>query len=438
MRVLFDMAFIGKNTNVTGIPRVCFEYIRWSQPYLKQVGVDSEIVYTNSEGCFYAACCMPDWLGNINQIPNNNQLNEKYKRSRKWVKFTKVVYRPATGKVAKVLDWLSFRRAAHFVRDIPEARIRSIESQNMADRKLTIGTGDILFCGAYWHDELPSSYHKCKAQGAKIVILIHDILPITHQSEYNEHWAKKFERNLSAILLVSDLILTVSGFTKLAVIDFCRKKNIRVPRIETQYHGCDVVGMIAKNTDQYQIMSSTMLKKYNLKTQEYFLMVGSIEPKKQHSQVIDEFERLWMTGNQDVLIIVGRKGWMFENIVEKINSSSFKDIYLFWYDTISDEEINLLYQNAKAVVMASQAEGFGLPIIESLYLGTPVAANRIGVFEELISDHAVFFDIDKRGDLARVLMETQWDTVRSKVIDFVWPSWKEQSTELVNKLVLLE
>jgi len=101
---------------------------------------------------------------------------------------------------------------------------------------------------------------------------------------------------------------------------------------------------------------------------------------------------------------------------------------------VSDGELALLYRGAAALIQASEAEGFGLPLIEALSVGTPVLANDIPVFRELAGAHATFFDIHREGDLSekveRLLREG------SRPVDFSWPSWSVQARFLFGDLLV--
>lgn len=135
------------------------------------------------------------------------------------------------------------------------------------------------------------------------------------------------------------------------------------------------------------------------------LMVGTLEPRKRHALVLSAFERLWADGHDTALMIVGKKGWNVDELAERIRSHPEHGSRLFWFDNASDSDLVFAYANAKRVIQASAAEGFGLPLIEAAAHECPVLASDIPVFREVAGDSADYFvsgDVDSLVDaLAR-------------------------------------
>lgn len=123
-----------------------------------------------------------------------------------------------------------------------------------------------------------------------------------------------------------------------------------------------------------------------------FLMVSTVEPRKKYDQVLAAFEMLWNKGIDIHLQIVGRRGWNNEETIKKIETSSYLNKKLFWYDSgISDNELAILYQNCSVVLFASIAEGFGLSVVEASYYKKPLILRDIPVFREIAGENAFYF-----------------------------------------------
>jgi glycosyltransferase involved in cell wall biosynthesis len=96
-----------------------------------------------------------------------------------------------------------------------------------------------------------------------------------------------------------------------------------------------------------------------------FLMVGTVEPRKAHAPVLAAFERLWQDGVDAHLVIVGKQGWMMEDLATRLRTHPERGVRLFWFEGASDELLERLYAASTALIAASRGEGFGLPIVEA-------------------------------------------------------------------------
>ncbi|MBB3397902.1 glycosyltransferase family 1 protein [Rhizobium sp. BK060] len=114
-----------------------------------------------------------------------------------------------------------------------------------------------------------------------------------------------------------------------------------------------------------------------------FIMVGTLEPRKGHTVALEAFETLWSDGIDVKLTIVGKPGWGVEGLIQRIERHAEFGKRLFWCNGISDEELQKAYAESNALIAASYAEGFGLPIVEAAHLGKSVIASDIPVFREV-------------------------------------------------------
>jgi glycosyltransferase involved in cell wall biosynthesis len=122
-----------------------------------------------------------------------------------------------------------------------------------------------------------------------------------------------------------------------------------------------------------------------------FLMVGTIEPRKGHAQALAAFEQLWAAGENIGLIIAGKPGWSTETLLERLRIHPEAGSRLHWLQQPGDADLARLYAGASGLLVASEGEGFGLPIVEAARAGLRVLARDIPVFREIAGDHAVWF-----------------------------------------------
>ncbi len=143
-----------------------------------------------------------------------------------------------------------------------------------------------------------------------------------------------------------------------------------------------------------------------------FLMVGTIEPRKAHLQVIEAFTQLWAQGHDIYLVIVGREGWVdlaaserrdIPKVLVQLRHHPEKHKHLHWLDNISDEYLEKLYASSSCLLAASWGEGFGLPLIEAAHHQLPILARDIPVFREVAGPHASYFTAADASSLANAI-----------------------------------
>jgi glycosyltransferase involved in cell wall biosynthesis len=169
-----------------------------------------------------------------------------------------------------------------------------------------------------------------------------------------------------------------------------------------------------------------------------FLMVGTLEPRKGHSVALEAFEKLWDEGMDVGLTIVGKPGWGVEPLVRRIEKHREYGKRLIWLNGISDDELLKAYADSDALVAASYAEGFGLPIVEAGHFGKPVIASDIPVFREVTASgqNCRFFTSGSPESLAQTIrsfVNADTDvTVDASTTKAVGGgiSWKESAGEL--------
>lgn len=112
----------------------------------------------------------------------------------------------------------------------------------------------------------------------------------------------------------------------------------------------------------------------------FSLMVGTLEPRKGHADILAAFSELWRQGVDDRLVLVGRMGWAVEGLRDAIRTHPEHGDKLLWFDDVGDLELQRIYQACQGVIIASHAEGFGLPLIEALGHDKPVLARDLPIF----------------------------------------------------------
>jgi glycosyltransferase involved in cell wall biosynthesis len=166
-------------------------------------------------------------------------------------------------------------------------------------------------------------------------------------------------------------------------------------------------------------------------------MVGTLEPRKRHAQVLDAFELLWEQGLEVELHIVGRRGWLVDQLIERLTQHPRSGQQLVWREDASDEELAEGYASSSALISASAGEGFGLPLIEAARYGLPIIARDLPVFREILGENAFYFSGNEAHDLAQaleqwLLAESRGDTITPHAIEF--QSWPDSAAQILQEL----
>ncbi len=202
-------------------------------------------------------------------------------------------------------------------------------------------------------------------------------------------------------------IAAVSNFSK---SEINRIYNIDPKKISIVYNGIGKPPLIdAKD-------ANLILEKFKI-TKPYFLCLGTLKPNKNISFLIKSFSRFLSrqknTTSAYQLVIAGKKGWLFDDIFKTVKEEAIEDKIVFT-DYIDEIEKWALYQNAYATILPSTYEGFGIPALESMKFGTPVIVSNIPPFEEVVAGNGLIFDLAKKDDLLKKMLEITDPKVRSK------------------------
>ncbi|MCL4353983.1 glycosyltransferase family 4 protein [Patescibacteria group bacterium] len=185
-------------------------------------------------------------------------------------------------------------------------------------------------------------------------------------------------------------------------------------------------------------------KKFGIKG-KYILFVGTLQPRKNISKLIEAFSMI--KDRKDLsLVVVGKKGWMYEEILAAPDKFGVKENVLF-LDYVDDSDLPSLYKNAECFVLPSLYEGFGLPILEAMKFGCPVLASNVSSLPEAGGDAAIYFDPNSAQDIAKNLESiTQNPKLREEMVKkgyeqikkFSWEKTAKQTLQALEELAVKE
>lgn len=131
---------------------------------------------------------------------------------------------------------------------------------------------------------------------------------------------------------------------------------------------------------------------------KYILFVGTLQPRKNIERLIEAFSQI--SHKKVVLVIVGKKGWLFDSILQAPEKYNVEKRVHFM-DFVSDEQLKVLYENAEFFILPSLYEGFGLPVLEAMQYGCPVITSNISSLPEVGGDAALYVNPEDTKDLAK-------------------------------------
>ncbi len=331
------------------------------------------------------------------------------------------------------------RRYTHGLLGIPDIA---------ADTAVDVMPGDAFygadFCPA---DVLQAAaagiYRRWRDAGASVHFLVHDILPVTRPEFFPEHAGDTHADWLRAIAVEADSLICISQAVADETQAWLQADGVQSDAaFPVLHHGADLDRSFPSTglpEDAAHVLGV-------LRGADSFLMVGTIEPRKGHLQAIEAFEALWREGSQAKLVIVGREGWAslpsgqrrnIPRTMDKLRRHPESGKRLIWLSDISDQYLERVYQASSCLLFASEAEGFGLPLIEAARHGKPIIARDIAVFREIAGEHAYYFSGQTPEALARAVQD--WIALNKAgkapaSSGLAWNTWRQNAGRLLTLL----
>jgi glycosyltransferase involved in cell wall biosynthesis len=333
-----------------------------------------------------------------------------------------------TGAVARLAAELANFQVSH-------DRLRRImDEEELAGTALRIARGDVMVVlGAFWVIENAiERFVRVKQQGGRLVVLIHDLIPVTNPEYCEASLTDSFKMFCGHVLQIADLVLTVSDYSGRKVSEFLASIGLAPPPIRT-------LRSAHKSLDVREAVQPS-IRMSGLLSRPFVLYVSTIEIRKNHTLLFRIWKELIRRHGADKvpkLIWVGRQGWRVSDLMDQLESTRFLEGHIQLVHGLSDAELAMLYKAAVFTAFPSFEEGWGLPIGESLIFGTPVAASNASSIPEVAGDLVAYedphnlwasyalyermiFDAGFRGDFASRIAER-----------FTPRTWTEVAADLV-------
>ncbi|MEI7817413.1 MAG: glycosyltransferase family 1 protein, partial [Desulfuromonadales bacterium] len=211
-----------------------------------------------------------------------------------------------------------------------------------------------------------------------VVVTLHDLIPIKHPE--TEKFAAQVYWRLQIPIAAkrSNFIITDSEYARQEIIDDFK---IEPERIKATMLGFNPAMLEQRNAEE----GRTILNSYGL-PDGYILYVGTIQPRKNIDSLIEAYALLRKDNKETPkLVIVGRKGWLYDRLFNRIMELGLAEEVLFT-GFVPDEELPFIYDSALVFAYLSLFEGFGLPPLEAMACGVPVVVSNTTSLPEVVGD----------------------------------------------------
>ncbi len=213
------------------------------------------------------------------------------------------------------------------------------------------------------------------ATSAKLVATIHDLAFLKFPQFFSRRGNSVFRRSLKILLKRADMLICSSQST----MEDCREYGFSSDRLRH----------VPLGVSRPMVMTTfgQIKNRYNL-PDDYLLFVGTLEPRKNLSQLIEALATLGESVPD--LVVVGASGW--GDLPDDINHPSRSKARVHFVGFVQPSDLGAIYSSAQVLCYPSLMEGFGLPILEAMSYGTPVVTSKGSSTQEVAGNAAVLVD----------------------------------------------
>jgi glycosyltransferase involved in cell wall biosynthesis len=281
------------------------------------------------------------------------------------------------------------------------------------------------------HSGLESPAYSASLQrlGVRPVFLLHDLIPISHPEYCRAGELERHHRRIDTALKIGRGLILNSRQTLKELQDYADSKSLPLPPA------------IAAHLAPPTLPPAGV----NPVGTPYFVILGTIEPRKNHWMLLQVWRGLIEKygSRAPQLIVVGQRGWECENVVDLLERGEHLREHVIELPRCTDAQLATYLHHAQALLFPSFAEGYGLPLVEALSVGTPVIASNLPVFHEIAGDIPEYLDpLDGPGwrsliDAYSVTDSSMREAQKLRMQHYAPPSWSrhfEQVDAFLEKL----
>lgn len=260
------------------------------------------------------------------------------------------------------------------------------------------------------------------------IYMVHDLIPITHPEFCRAGEDARHCLRMQAVLKTAAGVVTNSQATLDELTVFATTAGLPLPP------------SIAAPLAAWHLPTPATTRPFSY---PYFIMLGTIEPRKNHWLILQVWRRLVETYGAAAprLVLVGQRGWECENVVDMLERCAHLKEHVIELSGCTDTDLSTYLFHAQALLFPSFAEGYGLPLAEALAIGTPVIASDLKVFREMFGAIPDYCDPLDGMDWLRTILDyaAPSSTKRSAQLDrlpsLALPTWQNHFVGVEELLV---
>ncbi len=207
----------------------------------------------------------------------------------------------------------------------------------------------------------------------KPVFFLHDLLPLDYPEFWPDGHEERFERRVATLFALARAILVSSETVAERVRAELRRRGLATPAMFVRSLPSPLQASPAGGEADSELAATP-----------YFVALGTIEPRKNHLALLNIWRAMVEAGETPPkLVLVGGRGWLNAETCAALDRARALKGYVAEAAGLGDAALRRLLRNARALLAPSFAEGYGLPLVEALELGVPVAASDLPIFREV-------------------------------------------------------
>ena len=216
--------------------------------------------------------------------------------------------------------------------------------------------------------------------GLRPIYFLHDLIPITHPEYCRPGETARHEVRLATMLATGAGLVVNSEMTARDLVTYAERRKLRLPPFVVAPLGTEYLTQPARSLHEVA---------------PYFVMLGTIEPRKNHLAMLHLWRRMLETIRADTiptLVIIGQRGWECEQVIDLLERCVVLRGKIRELNGCDDDTLAAWLAGARALLYPSFVEGFGMPLAEALSIGVPVIASDLAVFHEVAGDIPDYLD----------------------------------------------
>ena len=373
--ILFDASRLLSRTDrsaPTGVDRVCLAYAEWlvDHPDYRMVPVRSRHDQLAMVDDAWFRDCIIDLRQRWSGQSTSRALNEAERRlfaalqaDRPTASVMSEAPDPDQPKRKRARAWKQYFRAKRVAAPPPARLYFNVGHTSLNTPDILAGLG---------------------AQGIGRVVMLHDLIPITHPEFCRPGDGAKHRRRVITALRHASQIVVNSHYTAHELQAFAERERLPAPPVEVAHLGLEPIFLAPEPT---------------VIRHPYFVHVGTIEARKNLAFLLTIWRRLQERMGEQAprLVLIGRYGWENEAVLDHLQRSPNLQGLVHQAENLPDTALATLMQGAQAVLAPSSVEGFDLPAVEACALGVPLIASDIPAHQELVPQATLIDPLDGLG-----------------------------------------